>query len=49
VRFFANDNLLFQARLLDLPPGDVGLMAGAAESLVTEVDFDWLEVGPLGR
>lgn len=49
VRFFANNRLLFAADALGLPPGDAGVMAGSAESLITEVDFDWLEVGPLDQ
>jgi hypothetical protein len=49
VRVYANDSLLFQTDAPGLPPGDAGVMAGSAESLITEVDFDWLEVGPLGQ
>lgn len=49
VRFYANDHLLFQIDAVSLPPGDAGVMAGSAEALITEVDFDWLEVGPLSQ
>ena len=49
VRYFANDRLLFEADAVGLPPGDVGIMAGSVDSLITEVAFDWLEVEPLGK
>ena len=44
IRFFANESLLYQLDAPTFPPGATGLVGGAQDVDLLDVDFDWLRV-----